>query len=88
MALKEEMKVHQNDIHHMANLTKEQHEAIMKFSIREDMIITQGDKDGAKVIGDIDKYLKEINSQLNNKEIYNELPTDPFDDHQNTIINL
>ena len=60
----------------------------MELSTRENLIIKQVDKGEATVICDIDEYLKEANSGLNNKEFFYELPTDPFEDHQDIIINL
>ena len=46
------------------------------LSIRDDIIITKADKDGAVVIIDVDDYINKANQQLNNKEFYKEIPND------------
>ena len=38
------------------------------LNIRNDIIITKADKDGAVVITDVDGYINEVKRQLNNKE--------------------
>ena len=69
------------------NLTKKQREALIELSTREDLITTRADKNQITVIWGIDEYRKEANNQWNNKEFYYELRTEPFEDHQDTIIN-
>ena len=46
-----------------------------------DIIITNTDKGGAIVIMDIDKYISEAQRQLNDKNNYKKLQTDPTLQH-------
>ena len=66
--------------------TKDQREALMELLTREDLIKTQTDKCWATVIWALMTILKKPKNQLNYKEFYKKLPTDPFED-QDTIMN-
>ena len=48
------------------NLSKGEHKALNDLQIRKDIIITHADKEGAVVIMDTEKYVYEVNRQLNN----------------------
>ena len=88
MAIKEDRKKKQKKtILIVWKMTKEQREDLIELSTWEDLIITRADKNEVTVIWGIDEYRKETNNQRNNKEFYYELPTEPFEDHQDTIIN-
>ena len=52
---------------------------------RKDIIITNADKDGAVVIIDVEKYIKEANRQLSNKRNYKKLQKDPTLQHSNLV---
>ena len=69
------------------NLIKKQSEAPSSLSTREELIITETDKDGSTIMWGINKNLKKVNDQLNKEELYHELRTSPFEYHQNCIKN-
>ena len=58
-------------------LTKGEQKVLEALSKRDDIIITNADKGGAIVIMDIDKYISEAQRQLNDKNNYKKLQTDP-----------
>ena len=59
------------------NLTKE--ELLVLKSLRDDtsIIIKEADKVSGVVVWDREDYLKEAEKQLDDKETYEELPSDP-----------
>ena len=59
------------------NLTKEEHDAL--YSLRDDstVIIKGADKDSVVVAWDSGDYLKETYKQLEDREMYKEVPNDP-----------
>ena len=52
------------------NLTKGEQKTLEELSTRDDIIITNADKEGAIVITDIDKYISEAQCQLHNENNY------------------
>ena len=63
------------------NLTKGEQKALKELSKRDDIIITDFDKEGAIVIMDIDRYITEGRRQLNDENNYKKLQTDPTLQH-------
>ena len=59
------------------NLTKGEQKALDEICKRDDIIITSADKGRAIVIMDIDKYISEPQSQLNDENNYKKLQTHP-----------
>ena len=59
------------------NLTKEEHDAL--YSLRDDstVIIKGADKGSVVVAWDSEYYLKETYKQLEDREMYKEVPNDP-----------
>ena len=59
------------------NLTKEEHDAL--YSLRDDstVIIKGADKGSVVVAWDSGDYLKETYKQLEDREMYKEVPNDP-----------
>ena len=59
------------------HLTKEKREAL--FSLKDDrsIIIEGADKGSVVVVWDREDYLKEACRQLDNKEVYEQVPDDP-----------
>ena len=84
MAVKEPMESLQKRRSSRDSLRKIECIALMELSTKEDFSITQAFKGEATVI---DEYFKEANIQLNNKKFGFELPTGPFEDKQDTLIN-
>ena len=67
------------------NLSVHERNALKELMARTDIIITKADKGGAVVIMDVNKYVEECNRQLNNKEYYKELTSDPTESHRRLI---
>ena len=63
------------------NLTKGEQKALKELSKRDDIIITDFDKEGSIVIMDIDRYITEGRRQLNDENNYKKLQTDPTLQH-------
>ena len=63
------------------NLTKGEQKALKELSKRDDIIITDFDKEGAIVIMDIDRYITEGRRQLNDEKKKKKLQTDPTLQH-------
>ena len=68
------------------NLSKLELAALEELTKRNDIIITKADKGGAIVIQDVEKYIKEANRQLHNKEYYKKVNKDLTNMH-NTHVN-
>ena len=60
------------------NLSKMEQKAMEELAKRKDVIMANADKDGALVIMDLEKYIKEANRQLSEKHIYKTLQEDPM----------
>ena len=60
------------------NLTNGEQKTPKELSMRDDIIIINADKGGAIIIMDIDKYISEAQRQLNDKNNYKELQTNPL----------
>ena len=52
------------------NLTKGEQKALEELSKKDDIIITNADKEGAIVVMDIDRYISEAQRQLNDEKNY------------------
>ena len=68
------------------NLTNGEQKTPKELSKRDDIIIINADKGGAIIIMDIDKYISEAQRQLNDKNNYKELQTNPTLQH-NKLVN-
>ena len=55
------------------NLTKGEQKALEELSKKDDIIITNADKEGAIVVMDIDRYISEAQRQLNDEKNYKKL---------------
>ena len=55
------------------NLTKGEQKALEELSKKDDIIITNADKEGAIVVMDIDRYISEAQLQLNDEKNYKKL---------------
>ena len=55
------------------NLTKGEQKALEELSKKDDIIITNADKEGAIVVMDIDRYISEAELQLNDEKNYKKL---------------
>ena len=55
------------------NLTKGDQKALEELSKKDDIIITNADKEGAIVVMDIDRYISEAQRQLNDEKNYKKL---------------
>ena len=60
------------------NLSKMEQKAMEELAKRKDVIMANADKDGALVIMDLEKYIKEANRQLSEKHIQKTLQEDPM----------
>ena len=69
------------------NLNKMEHRALSDLQKREDIIITKADKGGATVIIDVEDYIREANSQLENTEFYEKLNFNPTEGYSNIVDN-
>ena len=70
-----------------SNLSKIEIDALQQLSQTDDIIITKADKGGAVVINDVDDYICEVNSQLNNTDFYKKIPNDPTEPSRNKVNN-
>ena len=52
---------------------------------RNDIIASKVDQGGAVVIADVEKYVKQVEHQLNNKEAYKKLQRDPTQTHTGLV---
>ena len=68
------------------NLSKLERKALQDLSQRDDIIITKADKGGATVIWDVNDYINEAYSQLNNIRFYQELDSDPTVEFTEAVI--
>ena len=68
------------------NLTNGEQKTPKELSKRDDIIIINADKGGAIIIMDIDKYISEAQHQLNDKNNYKKLQTNPTLQH-NKLVN-
>ena len=59
------------------NLTKEEREALYSLKDDRSIIIKGADKDSVVVVWDREDYLKEAYRQLDDKEVYEQVPDDP-----------
>ena len=59
------------------NLTKEEREALCSLKDDHSIIIKGADKGSAVVVWDREDYLKEAYRQLDDKEVYEQVPDDP-----------
>ena len=55
------------------NLTKGEQKALEELSKKDDIIITNADKEGAIVVMDIDRYISAAQRQLNDEKNYKKL---------------
>ena len=55
------------------NLTKGEQKALEELSKKDDIIITNADKEGAIVVMDIDRYISEAQRQPNDEKNYKKL---------------
>ena len=69
------------------NLNKMERRALSDLQKREDIIITKTDKGGATVIIDVEDYIREANSQLENTEFYEKLNFNPTEGYSNIVDN-
>ena len=69
------------------NLNKMERRALSDLQKREDIIITKADKGGATVIIDVEDYIREANSQLENTEFYEKLNFNPTEGYSNIVDN-
>ena len=69
------------------NLNKMKHNALSDLQKREDIIITKADKGGATVIMNVEVYIREANSQLENTEFYQKLNFCPTEGYSNIVNN-
>ena len=69
------------------NLNKVERSALSDLQKRENIIITKADKGGATVIIDVEDYMRETNSQLENTEFYQQLNFCPTEGHSNIVNN-
>ena len=67
--------------HSMSNLDKNEQRALDNLAARTDIIISKADKGGATVINSVDNYIFEANRQLNDKNFYRKLDSDPTKIH-------
>ena len=67
--------------HQKTNLTIEEQRALDKLSERTDIIICKADKGGATVILDVKDYIEEANRQLEDRNFYRKLDSDPTNTH-------
>ena len=58
---------------------------MQELESRNDIVITDADKDGAVVILDVEGYVKEAQKQFNNKENYRKINYDPTTVNNETI---
>ena len=63
------------------NLKKGEQRTLKELSKNDETITTNADKGGTIVIIDIDKYISEAQRQLNDKNNYKKLQTDPTLQH-------
>ena len=68
------------------NLTNGEQKTPKELSKRDDIIIINADKGGAIIIMDIEKYISEAQRQLNDKNNYKKLQTNPTLQH-NKLVN-
>ena len=60
-----------------SNLSEREQKALKELNMRDGIVITNGDKEGAVVTLDVNGYVKECERQLNNTENYKHLQRDP-----------
>ena len=71
----------QNQHRSTSNLSKEEKTALNALSKRDDVIFCNADKGGAVVIWDVSDYINEAMKQLNDKNFYRTLPSNPTPTH-------
>ena len=69
------------------NLSRMERRALSDLQKREDIIITKADKGGATVIIDVEDYITEANSQLENTEFYQKLTFCPTEGYSSIVNN-
>ncbi|XP_071983969.1 uncharacterized protein [Engystomops pustulosus] len=69
----------------MENLTKQERQALMGLRNNKNFLIKEADKGGNIVIWPVELYIKEAKRQLDNKDFYVQLPSDPTQVFKNKI---
>ncbi|XP_072000817.1 uncharacterized protein [Engystomops pustulosus] len=70
------------------NIIPQEQEAIRNLSNNKTFIIREADKGGNVVLWYLEEYMKEAKRQLNNRQFYYALPTDPTDTFKRKIDRL
>ena len=71
-----------------SNLSIKEQKALQELQSREDIVITNADKDGAVVILDVEDCIKEVERQLHNTENYKRLNHNPTTTNNKTVNKL
>ncbi|XP_056411823.1 uncharacterized protein LOC130355563 isoform X1 [Hyla sarda] len=70
------------------NLTREEQQAINDLKNNKDFLIKEADKGGNVVLWPLDKYICEALRQLNDRNYYQQLPSDPTDYFQRRFTHI
>ncbi|XP_056387098.1 uncharacterized protein LOC130282653 isoform X2 [Hyla sarda] len=70
------------------NLTREEQQAINDLKNNKDFLIKEADKGGNVVLWPLEKYICEALRQLNDRNYYQQLPSDPTDYFQRKFIHI
>ena len=68
-----------------SNLSKQEERDLEDLAKRTDIIICKADKGGATVILDVKDYIREANRQLDDRNFYRKLDTDPTENHRDLV---
>ena len=67
------------------NLTKGERKALQELTEKYDIVIAKADKCGEVVIIDVKNCIREIESQLKNRNNYDRLKYDPIETHKRLV---